>query len=378
MRPEGAVRGDHARRRAEKRLPRAARPSCEQHRGYAVADVRRPAGVCRYGLPYRDGDRNSGRGIGSGLRADVRGSSEPVAVGCAARAGRAAATARVRRRGGCRRRRCGHRRHRDGVLPPALDDRRRDAARARSSARGASGYNAGQLTTYFERPLSDIADEFGWELAAEAQRDVEEANGLLDTMVAEAGASVRVERFTGQLGMFNRHHLEVHLRCLLVRKRAGLPPHECLVSEDAGFLGELSPEFAGLYSVVPQARVRELLEVEDDRYCAVLSEPAGCSNSALLCQQVLGHLQRTLWRSVRVRGSHQRRAGGGRRRSRGGLRRCPSSRSRPRGAVHEWVCRPCRRGRRRLADPALRRPADHRPDRAHDRVRETRQDPPRR
>ena len=60
-------------------------------------------------------------------------------------------------------------------------------------------------------------------------------------MVAEAGASVRVERFTGQLGMFNRHHLEVHLRCLLVRKRAGLPPHECLVSEDAGFLGGLSP-----------------------------------------------------------------------------------------------------------------------------------------
>src|SRR5436190_12094684 len=28
-------------------------------------------------------------------------------------------------------------------------------------ARGATGRNAGQLTTYFERPLSDIADEFG-------------------------------------------------------------------------------------------------------------------------------------------------------------------------------------------------------------------------
>ena len=27
-------------------------------------------------------------------------------------------------------------------------------------ARGATGHNAGQLTTYFERPLSDIADEF--------------------------------------------------------------------------------------------------------------------------------------------------------------------------------------------------------------------------
>ena len=29
--------------------------------------------------------------------------------------------------------------------------------------RGATGRNAGQLTTYFERPLSEIADEFGVE-----------------------------------------------------------------------------------------------------------------------------------------------------------------------------------------------------------------------
>src|SRR3954447_12547161 len=32
-------------------------------------------------------------------------------------------------------------------------------------ARGATGRNAGQMTTYFERPLSDIADDFGAERA---------------------------------------------------------------------------------------------------------------------------------------------------------------------------------------------------------------------
>jgi glycine/D-amino acid oxidase-like deaminating enzyme len=158
--------------------------------------------------------------------------------------------------------------------------------------RGASGYNAGQLTTYFERPLSDIAEQYGWVPAAQAQRDVEEAQALLDEIVAEAGAAVRVERFTGRLGMFNRHQVEVHLRCELVRNRAGLPPHECLVSEEAPFLAELSAELAPLYSLSPQSRVQELLEVEDDRYCAVLSEPKGCSNSGLLCQQLLEHLER--------------------------------------------------------------------------------------
>jgi glycine/D-amino acid oxidase-like deaminating enzyme len=157
--------------------------------------------------------------------------------------------------------------------------------------RGASGHNAGQLTTYFERPLCDIAAEFGSRLAGEAQRAIEGAHGLLDTMVGETGATVRVERFPGRLGMFNLHHVDVHLRCQLVRRDEGLQQYECFVSEEAEFLPELSDAFAGLYSIVPQADIRELLEVDDDRYSAVLSAPAGCSNSGLLCQQVLGYLR---------------------------------------------------------------------------------------
>jgi glycine/D-amino acid oxidase-like deaminating enzyme len=160
-------------------------------------------------------------------------------------------------------------------------------------ASGATGHNAGQLTTYFERPLPEIADQHGWQLAAAAQRDIDEAPDLLTTMVGESGAPVRVERFTGRLGMFNRQQVEVHLRCLQVRAQAGLPRQPLVVSEDAEFLGELPAELDGLFSIVPQARIRELLEVDGDRYRAVLSEPAGCSNSALLCQYVLGYLEST-------------------------------------------------------------------------------------
>ena len=158
-------------------------------------------------------------------------------------------------------------------------------------ARGASGHNAGQLTTYFERPLCDIAAEFGSPLAGEAQRGIDDAHDLLDTMVAEVGATVRVERFLGHMGMFNKHHLDVHLRCLLVRRQEGLRQQMCAVSEDAEFLSELPKMFAGLYSVVTQSEIRELLEVDDDRYRAVLSAPAGCSSSGLLCQQVLAYLR---------------------------------------------------------------------------------------
>jgi glycine/D-amino acid oxidase-like deaminating enzyme len=159
-------------------------------------------------------------------------------------------------------------------------------------ARGASGRNAGQLTTYFERPLCGIADEFGWELAGAAQREVEGANDLLDQMIAETGAQVRVERFPGHMGMFSKNQLEVHLRCMAIRERVGLPQQECVVSEDAEYLADLPPQLAGLYSVVPAHRVRELLEVDDERYNAVLTAPAGAANCGLLCQLVLNHLIR--------------------------------------------------------------------------------------
>jgi glycine/D-amino acid oxidase-like deaminating enzyme len=159
-------------------------------------------------------------------------------------------------------------------------------------AHGASGRNAGQLTTYFERPLYDIAAQFGDELAIEGQRAFDDAHDLLDLLVAESGATVRIERFTGHMGMFALDHVLVHLRNNRLRRDGGLRTEPCVVSEDAPFLGEIPAELADLYTVVPQARIRELLETDDDRYRAVLSDRKGCANSAMLCQQVLAHLER--------------------------------------------------------------------------------------
>lgn len=157
--------------------------------------------------------------------------------------------------------------------------------------RGATGRNAGQLTTYFERPLCGIADEFGVPPAAEAQGGFDDAHDLLDLIVAESAASVRVERFIGHMGMFNLHHVLVHLRSNLIRRQGGLRMEGCLVSDEAEFVSQIPPEFAGLYTVVSQARVRELLETRDDRYRAVLSDVKGCANSGALVQQMLAHLE---------------------------------------------------------------------------------------
>jgi glycine/D-amino acid oxidase-like deaminating enzyme len=168
-------------------------------------------------------------------------------------------------------------------------------------ARGATGRNAGQLTTYFERPLEDIAREFGYELAIEGQRAFDAAHDLLDLMAAEAGADVRIERFTGHLGMFSLNHVLTHLRNNAVRRRGGLRLEPCLVSEDADFLPRIPDELGTLYEVVPQSRIRALLETDDDRYRAVLSDQKGCANSGALVQQVLAYLERTYGERLRYR-----------------------------------------------------------------------------
>jgi glycine/D-amino acid oxidase-like deaminating enzyme len=158
--------------------------------------------------------------------------------------------------------------------------------------RGATGHNAGQLTTYFERPLYDIAREFGADMAIEGQRAFDGAHDLLDTMASEAGVSVRLERFTGHMGMFTLNHLDVHLRNNQLRRAGGLRLETCEVSEDADFLERIPAGFAGLYTIVPQARINTLLETGEDRYRAVLSDRKGCINSGALVQQVLAYLER--------------------------------------------------------------------------------------
>jgi glycine/D-amino acid oxidase-like deaminating enzyme len=156
---------------------------------------------------------------------------------------------------------------------------------------GATGRNAGQLTTYFERPLASIAEEFGEDRAVEAQAAFDAAHDLLDLLVAESAATVRVERFDGHMGMRNRNHLLVHLANNAVRARGGIPTERIRVSSEAPFLPDLPPDLAGLVEVVRPDEIREVLEIDDDRYLAVLSDRKGCANSGLLVTQVLAYLE---------------------------------------------------------------------------------------
>jgi len=158
--------------------------------------------------------------------------------------------------------------------------------------RGATGHNAGQLATYFERPLCDLVDTYGFDAAIEAQRAFDGADDLLDEMMVEAGVVARVERVAGHMGMYSLNHLQIHLRNSALRRQGGLRVDSCVISEDAEFLSDIAAEYDGLYNVCAQALIEEMLCTSDHRYRAVLSSPRGCANSALIVQQVLAFLER--------------------------------------------------------------------------------------
>jgi len=159
-------------------------------------------------------------------------------------------------------------------------------------ARGATGHNAGQLTTEFERPLRELVAAYGFDMTMEAQRTIEESWNLLDAMVERCSASVRVDRFIGHMGMFTLNHVCVHLESSALRQRAGLFVPACFVSEEAPFLDEIPTEFDGLFEVVAPREIDELIGPTEARYCAVLCEVKGCANGALLVEQVIDDLLR--------------------------------------------------------------------------------------
>src|SRR4051812_44036612 len=52
-------------------------------------------------------------------------------------------------------------------------------------AHGATGHNAGQIVSYFERAFSELAKDFGLEMATAGQKDIDASWGLLDIMYRE-------------------------------------------------------------------------------------------------------------------------------------------------------------------------------------------------
>jgi len=157
-------------------------------------------------------------------------------------------------------------------------------------AHGATGHNAGQLTSYFERPLHELAAEFGVERAAEGQRSLESAWMLVDQIIAETKLKTPLYRFMGYEGCSTLEHVVSVLKSNEVRRRGGLVPESVVVAKEWLGKANIPPKFDPLFDLVPHKDILGLLETNNNSYIASAASQKGCMNSALFTEELLGYL----------------------------------------------------------------------------------------
>jgi glycine/D-amino acid oxidase-like deaminating enzyme len=155
---------------------------------------------------------------------------------------------------------------------------------------GATGHNAGQAVSYFERPFHDIAGEFGLPLAAAAQREVLGAWDLLEGIFRDAGLRTPLVRFTGYAGFTTLDQVTSRLESMALFHEAGIEPEMTLMSEESGLLRQIPAPLQPFSSLRPGLEILSLLETSDSRYIACAVSRKGCMNSALFSEELAGLL----------------------------------------------------------------------------------------
>lgn len=161
---------------------------------------------------------------------------------------------------------------------------------AKTLASGATGHNAGQLVSYFEKQISKLVKEFGFEMAVAAQKDINSAWYLLEQIYQDTGITTSISISNGYAGIQSYEDLVTHLQNAQVYKKAGLTYEKLSIADDCPYLEKIPQKFHNLFSVIKKKDLLEFLETNDSSYYAMISIKKGVMNSALFCEDLLTYI----------------------------------------------------------------------------------------
>lgn len=159
-------------------------------------------------------------------------------------------------------------------------------------AHGATGHNAGQIVSYFERQVSDLVEEFGLAHTAQAQYAIDSTWSLLDEIYIDTDISTPFEQFTGYAGCQDIHEVLLHLQNAKFCRESNITVEPMVIAEGAAILSQIPNEYADLYSIAPHEHILKRLQTNDKAYIALISARKGCMNSALFCEDLLSFMQK--------------------------------------------------------------------------------------
>lgn len=154
-------------------------------------------------------------------------------------------------------------------------------------AHGATGRNAGQLVSYFERPLADIARAFGTEMAVAGQMHIESAWGLLEDIVADCDLKTPLNHCAGYAGLTTLKQILEHLEEHDIRVKAGLNDEPMLIRIDEKLVDEIPLHLRSYILEVPHSTILNALSTDDPAFIAMTTSKKGCMNGAMLCEELV-------------------------------------------------------------------------------------------
>lgn len=157
-------------------------------------------------------------------------------------------------------------------------------------AHGATGHNAGQVISHFERSLEELEKEFGFEQTRDALQALDSTWSLIDEMYSDAKLDIIFSKTEGHMGLSNLYQLITCLKDKEIEVRSDIKSSKILVSDAAPFKDSIPKVFEKLYTLASQKEILEKMESEDKGFHAVVIDKAACINSALFCQEIVKYL----------------------------------------------------------------------------------------
>lgn len=164
---------------------------------------------------------------------------------------------------------------------------------AHKIAHGATGHNAGQVASYFEKPFADIVKEFGIDLACEGQQYIESGWEILEGIYKKANLQTPLLQFSGYAGCKSYEEVLYQLKDIAYHRQFGNPKESILIAKNAAYIENIPSEYKECYTLVEHHDILSLLETENTDYTATLVKRKGCLNSALFTEELVGYLLKT-------------------------------------------------------------------------------------
>lgn len=159
-------------------------------------------------------------------------------------------------------------------------------------AHAATGHNAGQLVTYFERPFSGLVKDFGAEAAVAGEQGIQSAWHLIEEIISSAKLQTPLARFTGYAGLKNQRQVLGFLADNYLRSQHGAQRIErILVAEEINM--PIPDMYSDLYARLPHRDILSLLETDRPEFIACLGSERGVMNSAMFTEELAGYLLTT-------------------------------------------------------------------------------------